>query len=131
MLQRTNTGETIMYTDFLSQFTDANKNLLRPLNQLSSLNTRVAESVTRQQISVANELLGLGIRHAQNLASTRKIEDVVGLNTSFISEISSKYAENMNTLFETALRASSEYSKLFEEGLKGTTEEVVRKSKTA
>ena len=120
-----------MYTDLFSQFTDANKTFLKPLNQLSSLNTKFAENLTKQQIATANELLGLGIKHAQNLASTRKIEDVVGLNTSFISEASNKYAEHMNQLFETALKASGEYTKLFEEGFKGVSEEVARKSKAA
>jgi phasin family protein len=120
-----------MYSDLFSQFTDANKNFLNPLNQLSSLNTKVAESLTRQQISAANELIGLGVKHAQTLASTKKIEDVVGLNTAFLSEAGNKYAECVSQLFETALKVSGEYTKLFEEGFRGVSAEVVRKSKAA
>lgn len=120
-----------MYTDFISQLTDASRNLLKPLNQLSHLSTRIAENLTKQQISVANELLGLGIKHAQNLAATKKVEDLVGLNSSFLSEVSNKYAESLNNLFETAIKASTEYSKLFEDGFKGFSEEVSRKTKAA
>jgi len=113
-------------TQFYDPFTDFNRNLAKPLAQFNALATRATETLTKQNINTANELLNLNVKHVQSLANVRKLEDMISLQTTYLNEASNKCVSYVNDLFDSALKMSADWSKMFEEGVKTASEETAR-----
>ena len=115
-----------MNYDMFESFTAFSKNLTKPMAQFQALTTKVAEKVTQQQFHMANDLLNMGVKHMQNLTTSKEPKDFMALQNSFLTESTHKCMENMSTLLSTTMQVSTECNKLFNESLKDFTEEVSR-----
>ncbi len=123
-----------MNTQFFEQMNDLNRNLYKPMAQLSQLAMQTAETYTRQSISAGNELFALYANYAQKLTTNaqdlKNPSDIMNLQASFWNELSNKCLKNVNSWVGAQQDAFSAYANLFSQNVKTYSDEVQSKAKS-
>lgn len=120
-----------MYQHYFEQINPFIHNLATPFSQLSQITIEATESITRQNIDVANELFKICVQHTQNLMTVKCPEDMMNVQTHFISDFSNKCISHMQQLFEASQTITAECTKCMQNNMKTSakaSQEVVRKA---
>ena len=123
-----------MNTQFFEQMNDLNRNLYKPMAQLSQLAMQTAETYTRQSISAGNELFALYANYAQKLTANaqdlKNPVDIINLQANFWNELSNKSLKNINNWVGAQQEAFSAYVNLFNQNLKTYSDESQKVAKS-
>lgn len=127
-----------MSTNPFEQFQQFNPfqqlNNFEPLSSLQALNQKTFEQLTRQQLGAASELVQSNTKNLNKFSTAKRVDEVISISNSLVSEAASKALEMAQQAFDQALSTNTEYSKWFEDNMvanfKKANEEVVTKSKS-
>jgi phasin family protein len=106
-----------MQKEMFEQFSNFTKNSVKPLMSLNTLVGKAFERLTKQNLEIFTDVMNTQTAYMQNLANTKRVEDVVSLQTQVLKDSSNKAIHFAQKSFETIVDASSEFSKWLEEGV--------------
>jgi len=106
------------YDNVYSNLVDFNKSLFTPLIKSANLFNQFGERLARQQLGLANEILGTHFEsYLKEAEQTKEIKDVVALNTKVARQSTAKCLDYAQQTVDLLMDFSGKVSKLVEENL--------------
>jgi len=106
------------YENMFSQFADLNKSFYNPMIESAKLFTEFSERFTRQQLGMANSIVGTHVESfLQDAAHIKKAEDAVALNSKVVRQQASSYLEYAQQTTDLVSDFFAKAGKLFEKNL--------------
>ena len=87
-----------MFYQNFGDWSSLSKSLFGPFSDLQSINSRILEQITRENLEVGSSNLAAIVKYMQSFNKTKKAEDWIKTQTDFVSDMFSKsvnYAQEM------------------------------------
>ncbi len=104
-----------MQNEILEQFTAFSKNSFKPMVTFGKIINEAFERTAKQHMEHVKDSFSTSALYMQNLVNSKKVEDVIAVQTQALKEASNKAIACAQKNLETLVSTSTEVSKLFEE----------------
>ncbi len=118
-----------MQKEMFEQWSSFGKNSIKPLVALNAITSRAIERITKQNFEIMNDVFNTQVANLQHLANTKKVEDVVSIQTQILKDSGVKAVDYAQKSLEAFVDASTELSKWFEEGFATAVHNVEKATK--
>ncbi len=106
-----------MQKEFFEELSKFSTNTMKPFAALNTITSHAIESFTKNNIDVINDAFVSGMANIQSFANTKKVEDVVALQTQILKDSGSKAISYAQKSLDTLVDTSTAFSKWMEEGV--------------
>lgn len=114
-----------MATSPFNPWTQANKFDLEPLTELNGITSMLYGEMIRQNMKTVNEYMQCYAEHLQGLSHAKGIDDVMILQSRWVSKTSSQLFQHSQKMLDILLASSTEYSNWF----KKSSQQIATESK--
>ena len=116
--------------ELFEQMGDYSKNSTQPFVEASHLLQKSFERFAKQQMGFISDVVNSSIKPLQSLSGTKKVEDVISIQTNIASEATARCVEFAQQNLDSMIQTSNEFSKLFENNFKAIAEQQAKAAKT-
>lgn len=123
-----------MTTPHSEQWSQVNKLSIAPIMEFNGITVRLLGEMTRENLSVLNEILQGNAQHLHDVSHAKGLEEAMGLQSRYISRMGPRMFEHAQHILDTMLDSANQYQHWFEKGMKKYQQEgkaVVEKMKDA
>lgn len=101
----------------LEQWNQINKMAINPLIKLNGICSKMAERMTRQQLTQANDMLQQGMKQVQALGQAKKVDELWNAQAQWANMLASKGMDAVQQNIDSAMECMNEISRWFEKSV--------------